>query len=541
MKQFKLLTIGLSAMAAMCMAGCDKGDTIGGCMTSSDCPHPALYKCDTERNACLEINPPHCSDQKMNSDETDVDCGGSCDPCAEGESCDVNADCMTHKCNDGECVIVSCEDADDCKGTGHSCDDGVCNTCSDKIQNGNESDVDCGGKNTGCEKCDNDKKCSTNSDCKSGTCGEGNTCEAVACTSSKDCKETETCEDSKCISCSDGIMNGNETAIDCGGELCQKCGLGKGCATNDDCDGELVCEGEVCTEKGVTPVDLCANNQKDANETDVDCGGSSGCTACEAGKACNENSDCQPGLACINNVCGVDTCTNGQKDANESDVDCGANSGCKRCTTDQHCSSNDDCESFTCSADGLCVPGACTSAAANDIIINEVFTNPSTASDLYHSASKQMKYIELYNNSNDKRYLQDLKIEVKASDGNTRAISMTGCIDKKTYLVLYPTELKALSIDAKSMANAELDAALPNASNYTMKLVNKGTGALIHGASIPDMSDSAGVSAARPASPSQSEGLDTFVKHNSIPVDGGGTTENPHSPGLPNNVGIPMG
>lgn len=35
--------------------------------------------------------------------------------------------------------------------------------------------------------------------------------------------------------CTDGIENGDETAVDCGGSECAACANGEGCVTNDDC------------------------------------------------------------------------------------------------------------------------------------------------------------------------------------------------------------------------------------------------------------------------------------------------------------------
>jgi hypothetical protein len=32
------------------------------------------------------------------------------------------------------------------------------------------------------------------------------------------------------ISCNDGTKNGSETAIDCGGSMCAKCGTGRACS-----------------------------------------------------------------------------------------------------------------------------------------------------------------------------------------------------------------------------------------------------------------------------------------------------------------------
>jgi hypothetical protein len=44
-------------------------------------------------------------------------------------------------------------------------------TCSDKVKNGDEADVDCGGAS--CGKCADTKQCSAPSDCESGVCTSG--------------------------------------------------------------------------------------------------------------------------------------------------------------------------------------------------------------------------------------------------------------------------------------------------------------------------------------------------------------------------------
>jgi hypothetical protein len=46
---------------------------------------------------------PSCSDHVRNGDETDVDCGGSCPPCAADGHCSADADCATHRCHAGQC------------------------------------------------------------------------------------------------------------------------------------------------------------------------------------------------------------------------------------------------------------------------------------------------------------------------------------------------------------------------------------------------------------------------------------------------------
>ena len=39
-----------------------------------------------------------CSDDVMNQDETDIDCGGTCSPCADGKDCETDDDCA-NKCS----------------------------------------------------------------------------------------------------------------------------------------------------------------------------------------------------------------------------------------------------------------------------------------------------------------------------------------------------------------------------------------------------------------------------------------------------------
>jgi hypothetical protein len=43
-----------------------------------------------------------CDDQLLDGDETDVDCGGSCPPCANDKSCEVAADCESGYCEQAD-------------------------------------------------------------------------------------------------------------------------------------------------------------------------------------------------------------------------------------------------------------------------------------------------------------------------------------------------------------------------------------------------------------------------------------------------------
>ncbi len=480
-------------MFAVGLYGCDKGDTIGGCSTSEDCPHPTLYRCDTLRNSCLELNPPHCRNGKTDKDETDVDCGGSCTACDVNKKCKIDLDCKSNKCAGNICVAVTCTKDEECNGVGHSCDTvlGKCSTCLDNKKNGEETDVDCGGP---CKsKCSLHQGCKENSDCQSDICGPTGTCEPTLCQNNNDCDvaNAETCDDGVCISCHDGEKNGNETDVDCGG-ICNKCSVGKSCKDNSDCDSGLKCTENRCADGTVEPV--------------ID-----------------------PEVVC----------SDGIKNYEETAIDCGGNL-CPQCSAEKECKVDSDCQSWSCKG-GLCASAPCTSAQSGQIRINEVFTNPDTSKDMMHSTSKQMKYIELYNSTDHKLYLQDLQLDVEDASSRKSAIALSGCIDAHTYLLIHPSNQTpaALDEDAKLLPSSDLEAAISGAGKYVIKLDNRSSSALIHGVSVPDMSSNSGVSAGWKTSPQSENGLDLLVPHTEIkPADAPAAT---HTPGLYNEAGEPQG
>jgi hypothetical protein len=90
-----------------------------------------------------------CRDRVRDGDETDVDCGGSCQPCAAMKQCSRAEDCQSRACDAGRCRAA---------------------TCSDGVRDGYESDVDCGGS---CAKCASGLACAADWDCASGKCDNG--------------------------------------------------------------------------------------------------------------------------------------------------------------------------------------------------------------------------------------------------------------------------------------------------------------------------------------------------------------------------------
>ena len=61
-----------------------------------------------EGDACTSLcQAPACDDQLKSGSETDVDCGGSCDPCGLGLACEVGLDCQSSFCDAGTCALAT--------------------------------------------------------------------------------------------------------------------------------------------------------------------------------------------------------------------------------------------------------------------------------------------------------------------------------------------------------------------------------------------------------------------------------------------------
>ncbi|MBA3642965.1 MAG: hypothetical protein H0W59_02710 [Chloroflexia bacterium] len=121
--------------------------------------------------------------------------------------CDEDADCESGFC-----------DADGTCGEPHFCDD--------EVRNGRETDVDCGGP--GCDTCADGKQCFINADCQNRFCDR-----------SADPNAAGVC--GRKPTCANGVKDGNETDIDCGGSDCPACGVGERCNSIDDCGGQAFC------------------------------------------------------------------------------------------------------------------------------------------------------------------------------------------------------------------------------------------------------------------------------------------------------------
>lgn len=75
----------------------------------------------------------------------------------------------------------------------------------------------------------------------------------------------------------------------------------------------------------------CADNIKNQNEADIDCGGN--CVKCSLYKICNSHNDCASGYCNPSKICAVVSCNDGLRNGNETNVDCGGN--CSACPLQQ--------------------------------------------------------------------------------------------------------------------------------------------------------------------------------------------------------------
>ncbi len=134
------------------------------------------------------------------------------------------------------------------------------------------------------------------------------------------------CVDCDVVTCNDGRQNGDETGTDCGGTLCPACdtitcddGLQNGNETGRDCGGDC----PACA--------TCNDNIQNQGEEKIDCGGLN-CPACPSCDDGQQNGD-ETGRDC-GGPCGpCPTCFDGVQNGDEEAVDCGGPT-CSPCQPD---------------------------------------------------------------------------------------------------------------------------------------------------------------------------------------------------------------
>jgi len=157
-----------------------------------------------------------CDDGVQNLDETDIDCGGSCQPCGLGQACAANVDCGDGACIEGVCTAVDCLQDADCDAQDSACSDAACDlntyTCvGAPINDGGD--------------CDDGDLCTTTSTCNAGTCTAGMLV---------DCKALDS-------ACAVGTCNPDD-----GQCVASPANEGAACDDNNNCTVASVCTAGAC-------------------------------------------------------------------------------------------------------------------------------------------------------------------------------------------------------------------------------------------------------------------------------------------------------
>jgi EGF-like domain/Human growth factor-like EGF len=362
---------------------------------------------------------PSCTDGSQNGDESDVDCGGSCDPCSLDGACGDGDDCASSWCSpEQRCGCEpgtepdgasGCVEIDDCDpnpcANGGTCTDGsqsyACSCPQGFTGDTCETDVDdCAGM-----PCVNGA-CTDEVDGYSCSCDDGffgDNCDTTCDATGTDCLVVDSCEQQggaplSCSGCEDGFHGGtcddacDATGTDCTAVVscdqqtgapsaCSDCAAGLyGATCMDDCDSATNDCVDVLTCDAMSGAPLtCAGC--DPAYTGTDCGGacSASGTQCLLVNACDQGTGAATACAGCNAGFFDATCSSGCSTmgtncvaVNACDQGTGAATACAGCNAgffDATCSSGCSTMGTNCMAVNACDQGtgaatACTGCNA---------------------------------------------------------------------------------------------------------------------------------------------------------------------------------
>jgi hypothetical protein len=158
-------------------------------------------------------------------------------------------------------------------------------------------------------------------------------------------------------SCTDLRRSADESDVDCGGTSpCQRCEVDARCTRHSDC------ETEICLESRCS-LPSCRDGIQNQTETGPDCGGvCAPASLCDMNLGCKVNGDCVTGY-CVNSIC-ADHCDSKRRESDETDVDCGG-ATCPACANEKACLKITDCES------GVCKNNVCKAPSCDDDVLNQ--------------------------------------------------------------------------------------------------------------------------------------------------------------------------
>jgi len=288
--------------------------------------------------------PPHCSNNEPDLDllETDIDCGGPCPNCKDGDVCAIADDCISNFCDAGICAL--CVANDDCDLLEFCSEAGV---CADDLPNG--------------EPCADDSGC-LEGECSGGTCCDepcDGACRGCGLGECVDLVESPACAEGLCtLGCIGGVCTHELPGTECG----QSCTYPT--ETTLSCNGTGACSIGDAKPCGLYDCvgTACGPDCNDGNDcvAGAVCNGAPG--VCQAG--CQVPNDCAGNdttcqvRTCISDQCGVQNVPNGTDCGSECSVD---NILSRRTCQQGVCSTvQTNCCAYACDADLTTCPSSCT-------------------------------------------------------------------------------------------------------------------------------------------------------------------------------------
>jgi hypothetical protein len=247
-------------------------------------------------------------------------------------------------------------------------------SCRNRVRDGNETDIDCGGPD--CGSCLSGRRCEEDSDCASGEC-DGGACTCLPLTACPQgaCGVVRHCGgELDCGACEQGVCYGNQCCMP------RECAEGECGVFLDGCGGTMRCGDEsCCTPRSCEHPSL----ENRCGAFDDRCGGSVTCGCADDAARCYLGECCAPRTCEATGACGIpmaDGCGGTMR------CTCGADETCyqNRCCTPGDCSAwqgpgcgqvDDGCGgTVTCGCDAgercnagtCCTPTPCGAGLAGD-------------------------------------------------------------------------------------------------------------------------------------------------------------------------------